>query len=108
LNQAIMNLVSNAIDAMAGEGALRITTGAANGVYSIAVSDTGPGIPADLRERVLEPFFTTKPVGEGTGLGLSITYSIVRKHSGVLELSDSESGGTCAVIRVPLNQSDPR
>jgi two-component system, NtrC family, sensor kinase len=108
LNQAIMNLVSNAIDAMAGEGALRIATGATAGVYSIVVADTGPGIPLELRERVLEPFFTTKPVGEGTGLGLSITYSIVRKHGGVLELSDSESGGTCAAIRIPLNQSDPR
>ncbi len=108
LNQAIMNLVSNAIDAMEGAGTLRITTGALGAEYGISVQDTGTGIPAELRERVLEPFFTTKAVGQGTGLGLSITYSIVRKHGGVLELLDAEGGGTRAVIRIPLTQRDAR
>ena len=108
LNQAIMNLVSNAIDAMDGNGAVCITTGASGEDYCISVADTGPGIPRELRDRVVEPFFTTKPVGQGTGLGLSITDSIVRKHGGVLELLDSESGGTRAVIRFPLNPSDLR
>jgi two-component system NtrC family sensor kinase len=70
--------------------------------YSIAVTDTGAGIPPELRERVLEPFFTTKPVGAGTGLGLSITQSIVKKHRGTLELRDAEGGGTTAIIRIPL------
>jgi two-component system NtrC family sensor kinase len=108
LNQAIMNLVSNAIDAMDGAGTLRISTGLEGSQYCIAVTDTGPGIPAELRERVLEPFFTTKGVGQGTGLGLSITYSIVRKHGGALELLDAEGGGTRAVIRIPLNQGEAR
>ncbi|MEP7052518.1 MAG: ATP-binding protein [Pseudomonadota bacterium] len=108
LNQAIMNLVSNAIDAMEGAGTLRITTGVDGSQYCISVADTGPGIPAELRERVLEPFFTTKGVGQGTGLGLSITYSIVRKHRGVLELLEAEGGGTRAVIRIPLDQSEAR
>jgi two-component system NtrC family sensor kinase len=108
LNQAIMNLVSNAIDAMNGSGTLRITSGASGDGYCIAISDNGPGIPRELRDRVVEPFFTTKPVGQGTGLGLSITDSIVRKHGGVLELLDSESGGTRAEIRIPLNKSDLR
>ena len=102
LNQAIMNLASNAIDAMGDAGTLRIATGAEGSMYSIVVSDTGPGIPAELRERVLEPFFTTKPVGQGTGLGLSITYSIVRKHDGTLELSEPAGGGTTATIRFPI------
>jgi len=104
LNQAIMNLISNAIDAMSGAGVLRISTGSRGAMYSIVVSDTGPGIPAELRERVLEPFFTTKPVGQGTGLGLSITYSIVRKHQGTIELSEPPGGGTSVAIRFPLNQ----
>jgi len=104
LNQALMNLVSNAIDAMAGRGVLRITAGAEGALYSIVVSDSGPGIPPALRERVFEPFFTTKPVGQGTGLGLSITYSIVRKHHGTLELSESPQGGASIAIRFPLNQ----
>ncbi|HET7543217.1 MAG TPA: response regulator [Polyangiaceae bacterium] len=107
LNQAIMNLVSNAIDAMAGKGVLRITTGAEGALYSIVVSDSGPGIPLALRERVLEPFFTTKPVGHGTGLGLSITYSIVRKHQGTLELLQPPEGGAAIALRFPLNQGPP-
>ena len=104
LNQAIMNLVSNSIDAMAGTGVLRISTGSQGELYSIVVTDSGPGIPAALRDRVLEPFFTTKPVGQGTGLGLSITYSIVRKHQGTIELSEPPGGGASIAIRFPINQ----
>jgi two-component system NtrC family sensor kinase len=89
---------------MPTSGVLRITTGLSGGMYSIVITDSGPGIPAALRERVLEPFFTTKPVGQGTGLGLSITYSIVRKHQGTLELSEPPGGGTSIAIRFPFNQ----
>ncbi len=102
LNQAIMNLVSNAIDAMEGDGRLELATVVDETGYSIRVSDSGGGIPAELRERVLEPFFTTKPTGQGTGLGLSITYAIVQKHMGTLELSETSGGGTTVVIRVPF------
>jgi two-component system NtrC family sensor kinase len=102
LNQALLNLVSNSIDAIEGKGKITVTTGAEGDLYAITVSDTGQGIPDNLRERVLEPFFTTKPVGQGTGLGLSITYSIVRKHGGVLELSSRTGGGTVAAIRLPM------
>ncbi len=101
LNQAIMNLVANAIDAIEGEGTIAISTCADAGAFSIVVTDTGRGIPEDLRQRVLEPFYTTKPVGQGTGLGLSITYSIVQKHGGTLDLEGAEGGGTRATIRVP-------
>jgi two-component system, NtrC family, sensor kinase len=103
LNQAIMNLVSNAIDAIPGEGTIGISASAEGDSYTITVTDTGPGIPEHLRERVLEPFFTTKPVGKGTGLGLSISYSIVKKHAGTLELLPAEGGGTKAIIRIPTN-----
>lgn len=106
LNQAIMNLVSNAIEALPGRGTVRIVTGADGRDFTVSVIDDGPGIPAHLKERVLEPFFTTKPVGEGTGLGLFITYSIVRKHGGSLELADREGGGTKAVIRIPLESEE--
>ena len=106
LNQALMNLVANSIDAIPGTGTIRIETGAVDGAYQIQVSDTGCGIPAELRERVLEPFFTTKAVGEGTGLGLSITYSIVRKHAGTLAISCPETGGTTVTLRFPIRVSD--
>jgi len=102
LNQAIMNLVSNAIDANEDGGTIWITSGADTNDYVIAVADTGHGIPEELRQRVLEPFFTTKPVGKGTGLGLSITDSIVRTHGGALELADRPGGGTIATLRFPL------
>jgi two-component system, NtrC family, sensor kinase len=101
LNQALMNLIANAIDAIEEQGTVRIETGADAEGYSIAISDTGSGIPEALRERVFEPFFTTKPQGQGTGLGLSITYSIVRKHGGTLELRDRTGGGTTVIIRIP-------
>jgi two-component system, NtrC family, sensor kinase len=107
ISQALMNLIANAIDAIDGHGRLTISTGADGDSYSIAITDTGPGIPEELRERVLEPFFTTKPVGAGTGLGLSITHSIVKRHHGTLELRTAEGGGTTAIIKIPLNFGSP-
>lgn len=105
LNQAITNLVANALDAMGERGALRIDAGACEGGYEIRVTDDGPGIPEAIRDRVFDPFFTTKPVGSGTGLGLSITYAIVKRHGGSLELQDAPGGGTSAVIRLPTDHS---
>jgi two-component system, NtrC family, sensor kinase len=103
LNQAIMNLVSNAIDAIEDAGTISLRTGAVGGHFAITVSDDGKGISSGLRERVFEPFFTTKPVGQGTGLGLSIAYSIVRAHGGSLELLERPEGGTQAIVKLPLS-----
>ncbi len=103
LNQAIMNLIANGIDAIDGTGTISISTGADGAGYMILIGDTGRGIPIELRDRVFEPFFTTKPVGEGTGLGLSITYSIIQRHNGTLELEPRPGGGTLAIIRLPLD-----
>jgi two-component system NtrC family sensor kinase len=103
LNQALLNLIANAIEATVGEGRIRIATGSADGAFVISVSDSGPGIPPAIRPRVFEPFFTTKPVGQGTGLGLSITYSIIEKHGGTIGFECPESGGTTMTIRLPLD-----
>jgi two-component system, NtrC family, sensor kinase len=70
----------------------------------ITVTDTGSGIAPALRDRVMDPFFTTKPVGKGTGLGLSIAHSIIKKHEGTLALLDAPGGGTLAMIRLPLRR----
>jgi two-component system NtrC family sensor kinase len=106
LNQALMNLVANSLDAMGDEGKIIISSALHDGKYEIRVEDSGPGIPKELRERVLEPFFTTKPVGQGTGLGLSITYSIVKKHGGSLEILDGTNRGAIMVIRLPLGGAE--
>ncbi len=107
LTQAIMNLVSNAIDAIAEHGVIKIATGAEGEWYRIAVTDSGAGIPDDVLEKILDPFFTTKPVGQGTGLGLSITYSIVRKHGGKIEFRHAQGGGTEACLYLPLSAENP-
>lgn len=106
LNQAIMNLVANAADAISGPGTIKIKAGAVDDQYRILIEDSGSGIPKSLRERVLDPFFTTKPVGEGTGLGLSITDSIIKKHGGTLELSDAPKQGTIFTIVLPLTHTE--
>ena len=102
LNQALMNLVANSLDAIAGEGSLTIASEATDSECVITVSDTGPGIPTAVRSRIFEPFFTTKPVGSGTGLGLSITYAIVEKHGGRLSVECPPEGGTRMTMRLPL------
>jgi two-component system NtrC family sensor kinase len=105
LNQALMNLVANAVDAMdAAErpGHLVIQGAGRGDQYVLKIQDNGVGIPEELRERVFDPFFTTKDVGKGTGLGLSITYSIVKKHGGNLELLPARGGGTAAELTLPL------
>jgi two-component system, NtrC family, sensor kinase len=102
LNQALLNVLVNAADAIEGAGTLSIHTGGAGSQYTIRIADSGPGIPPALRERVLEPFFTTKAPGHGTGLGLSITHSIMRKHQGTIELDCPPSGGTTVTLSFPV------
>jgi two-component system, NtrC family, sensor kinase len=105
LNQALLNLVANALDALAGSGEVTIATNVRQGNFELTVSDTGPGIPAALLDRVLEPFFTTKPVGQGTGLGLSIAYSIAKKHGGELTVGSAPGGGAQVTLSFPLLES---
>jgi two-component system, NtrC family, sensor kinase len=105
LNQALMNLIANAIDAIEerGEpGQLTIHGGASGSFYVLRITDTGAGVPEAFRDRVFDPFFTTKEVGKGTGLGLSITYSIIKKHGGALELLPAPERGTIAQVLLPL------
>jgi two-component system, NtrC family, sensor kinase len=104
LNQAILNIVANAVDAIPESGTITIRTGESGGNYEIMIADDGPGIPAHLQARVFEPFFTTKPVGQGTGLGLAISYSIARKHGGTLLVECPEGGGTALFLRFPISK----
>ncbi|TXM95778.1 HAMP domain-containing histidine kinase, partial [Methylobacterium sp. WL122] len=101
LNQVVMNILGNAADAMPEGGQIHVVTETTPETDLIRISDTGPGIPEDLREKIFEPFFTTKPVGAGTGLGLAIAYSVVQAHSGSLTVETAPGGGACFVIGIP-------
>ena len=110
LQQVILNLINNAIDAMGREGGvIRIRTGINPddpGFILIEVRDNGPGIPSQNLDRVFDPFFTTKPVGQGTGLGLSICYGIIRKMGGRIEVESAAGQGTSFYISLPLSPED--
>ena len=102
LNQVWTNLIDNAVQAMGETGTLTLTTHRDDEYATVKVSDTGPGIPDDIKDRIFEPFFTTKPIGHGTGLGLDIAWRIVvNKHRGYLKVM-SEPGSTTFVVRLPL------
>jgi signal transduction histidine kinase len=104
LNQVWTNVIDNAIDAMAGEGTLRLSTSVDGDNVVVEIADTGPGIDPAVRERVFEPFFTTKDVGKGTGLGLDISRRIiVDRHGGDIAFT-SEPGNTVARIRLPIHR----
>lgn len=118
LQQAFLNIILNAEQAMLAvrdSGQLTIQARrAASGVVRVRLTDTGPGIPAEVLSRIFDPFFTTKEVGEGTGLGLSITYGIVNEHGGRIWAENGETGGATFVVELPIaaendisSQSEP-
>lgn len=120
LNQVVMNIVANAIDALyeakVGKAKDGILAAAAPVIYihtaltdnneaTIQITDNGPGIPEHIRGKLFDPFFTTKPVGKGTGLGLSISHDIVvEKHKGRISCIDAPPHGTTFIITIPCRQ----
>jgi two-component system NtrC family sensor kinase len=111
INQVFMNILTNAAQAIHGPGTIRIAveSGEAGevGVLRVAISDTGEGIRPDVLERITDPFFTTKGVGEGTGLGLWISDSIVRAHGGVLHCDSKVGLGSTFTVTLPLRPALP-
>ncbi len=101
LNQVWTNIIDNAIDAMRGEGELRVRTYREDNCVVVEIADNGPGIPPDVRAHIFEPFFTTKGVGAGTGLGLDTAQRIVKKHRGNIQVS-SKPGDTRFQVWLPL------
>jgi signal transduction histidine kinase len=102
VNQVVMNLLSNAVDASAhGAKVLVRTAPADDGGAVIEVIDTGTGVDPSIVDRIFDPFFTTKPQGEGTGLGLSISYGIVQEHGGSIEVTPTPGGGSTFTVRLP-------
>ena len=101
LNQVWTNLIANAIEAMHGQGELRVRTYRDDNCVVVEIGDNGPGIAPDVLPHIFEPFFTTKGVGEGTGLGLDTVQRIVKKHRGNLQV-DSKPGQTNFQVWLPL------
>jgi PAS domain S-box-containing protein len=116
INQVFMNLLANAIDALdesntgktyleieQNPNIIKITTSAANNSLTLRIADNGPGMPEEVRQKLFEAFFTTKPEGQGTGLGLSISYEIITEaHGGKLECISSPGNGAEFVIQIPV------
>jgi signal transduction histidine kinase len=118
IQQVLVNLATNARDAMPRGGELTLETDCQQfnedfverhgygipGRYAvITLSDTGCGMDEETRSRIFEPFFTTKEVGKGTGLGLSISYDIIKKHNGSIEVESAPGCGTTFTIRLPVD-----
>ncbi|MBK7861366.1 MAG: HAMP domain-containing histidine kinase [Archangiaceae bacterium] len=101
LQQVLLNLGTNALDAMKHGGTLTLSVQPRLGGVVLEVTDTGSGISEAIRGRVFEPFFTTKGVGEGTGLGLSLVYQIVQQHRGHIDLVTKEGQGTTMRVTLP-------
>lgn len=101
LNQVWTNIIDNAIDAMSGQGELRVRTYREDNCVVVEIADNGPGISPEIQSHIFEPFFTTKGVGEGTGLGLDTVQRIVKKHRGNIQVN-SKPGDTRFQVWLPL------
>lgn len=102
IEQVLLNLIINAIQAMDSGGVLTIRTWCENEFCNISVSDTGKGIAQDIITKIFDPFFTTKDIGEGTGLGLTVSKAIIEQHKGTIKIETSESG-TTFTMHLPLS-----
>ena len=102
LQHAIVNLIKNAFDAMPRGGTLTLTTRASKDHVEVEVEDTGSGIPEEIRSRIFEPFFSTKPIHQGSGLGLIIAKEVVERSGGSIQFTSQVGAGTTFRIRVPV------
>jgi two-component system NtrC family sensor kinase len=102
LEQLLINLLQNSMDASSSGGRITIAATAHESQLTVMISDTGCGIPSDVLNRIFDPFFTTKPVGQGTGLGLSVCHGIVRSVGGSIEVASAPGHGTRVTVALPL------
>lgn len=105
LNQVFMNILTNAQQAIEGEGHILVTTRLEGEIVRVSIRDDGPGIPDEIKGRIFDPFFTTKEPGLGTGLGLSISYGIIHRLGGTIECHSSPGEGTEFIVSFPRQAS---
>lgn len=100
MRQALLNVAQNAVQAMPEGGTLRVSAATSDGHVRVSIADTGPGIPPDVRPRIFEPFYTTRP--RGTGLGLAVVKRIVDGHGGGIVVASEVGVGTTFSLDLPL------
>lgn len=103
LRQALVNLVTNAAQAMKGTGTLRLTTAVSNQTATSTIADSGPGISKQHLSKIFDPFFTTKGQGEGSGLGLTVARRIIKKFGGDLRIESIDGRGTTCIVTLPIS-----
>jgi len=104
LRQAVLNVAINAIEAMAGGGSLTFEITAGPDTGTLAIADTGPGIPPESREKIFQLYYTTKP--HGSGIGLAMTFRAVQLHGGTIEIESEIGRGTTFRLTLPLRGMD--
>jgi signal transduction histidine kinase len=102
LRQAFTNVIVNSVQAMKGTGVLTVATAAIDGMITVRIQDSGPGIPRPYLTKIFDPFFTTKIQGEGTGLGLTVTRRLILKYGGQIQIESEEGRGTVCLITFPV------
>jgi two-component system NtrC family sensor kinase len=102
VQQVLINILLNAIEAMPQGGTLTVSTGMDDRMVALRFADTGSGIPEDVLPKIFDPFFTTKEQGRGTGLGLSVSFGIIERHRGKLEVKSKVGKGTTFTVKLPL------
>ena len=102
ITQVVFNLVINAIHATPAGGCIAINTRIEGDYVVVSFKDNGSGIPADIKDRIFEPFFSTKVVGEGSGLGLSVVHGIIKNHRGKIDFVSKEGHGTTFYVSLPI------
>ncbi len=105
INQVLLNLLTNAAQAMREFGRIQVKSWSEGEQVLLSVQDNGCGMPAEVLERIFDPFYTTKPVGQGTGLGLSISFKIIQDHGGNIRVASEPGRGTRFLIRLPISRT---
>ncbi|NJK63518.1 MAG: GHKL domain-containing protein [Synechococcaceae cyanobacterium SM2_3_1] len=105
LSQVWTNIIHNALQAMENQGTLTIHTEPEDSWLQVRITDSGPGIPPEIQDKIFKPFFTTKPPGEGSGLGLDIVKRIIDRHQGQITV-ESQPGATTFVVSFPIQEQD--
>lgn len=108
LQQVLLNLLTNAIDAIGSHGSIHVTAERSGAVIAIHVRDSGSGIPEHLQRKIFDPFYTTKETGKGTGLGLSVSHSIVEKMGGTISFVSPPGEGTTFTVRLPIIEPEKK